>query len=400
MSEELRVFLYSGVYLHHDAVSNILHEKWQLLDDLRRGGLPVRPTIVCQGTNRDNPDVAVVSSPTEAMRLPGFYDAPLHVFDFAIYYELFNLVYALPKNVAVLGHYHNLTPAHLVRSEEVRQALEKAVVQRDNFGFCDHILCDSEFNRQDLLDLGYPAEQLEVITPPSRVQVHLARVPRQTDTPFTFLHVGRFTRGKGILVLLDAITRLRQLVDQPVRLVLAGNADFAEPEVTGRARAAQARGEVELVLKPDDDQLGRLYRQADVFVNASYHEGFCIPVLEAFASGCQAVTSDAGNLPFLVGDHGVLVPAGDSEALAEAMAQTVRVPAGHVLSGRGQEDRQQWADRLEQYLGEFSREVVHARYLASFGRQLERKGQRPLWWPAEVPTVPGLTEETAARLTG
>jgi glycosyltransferase involved in cell wall biosynthesis len=68
----------------------------------------------------------------------------------------------------------------------------------------------------------------------------------------------------------------------------------------------------------DDAQLSRAYRQADVLMVASEHEGFCLPVVEAMAHGLPVVAYREGALPEVLGDAGVLVTDKDPSALANA----------------------------------------------------------------------------------
>jgi len=65
--------------------------------------------------------------------------------------------------------------------------------------------------------------------------------------------------------------------------------------------------------------LDALYRGAAVLAVPSRSEGFGLPALEAMARGCPVVASDAGALPEVVGDGGLLVKPGDADALADAL---------------------------------------------------------------------------------
>lgn len=67
------------------------------------------------------------------------------------------------------------------------------------------------------------------------------------------------------------------------------------------------------------DQMGRLYDDADLFLNGSDIDNMPLSILDAFAAGTPVVTTDAGGIPYLVKDGrtGIVVRRGDDAALAE-----------------------------------------------------------------------------------
>jgi glycosyltransferase involved in cell wall biosynthesis len=93
-------------------------------------------------------------------------------------------------------------------------------------------------------------------------------------------------------------------------------------------RRLRLEDHVSLVGELDDVELSECYDRADIFVLATLQETYGMAVAEALAHGLPVISTTTGAIPDLVGDDaGVLVPPGDVEALAAALA--------HVLSDTG-----------------------------------------------------------------
>ena len=73
----------------------------------------------------------------------------------------------------------------------------------------------------------------------------------------------------------------------------------------------------------DDDQRLGLLRGASVVAYPSRYEGFGLVPLEAMAVGTPVVTTAAGAVPEVVGDAAIVVPVGDSAALAHGLRQVL-----------------------------------------------------------------------------
>ena len=72
-------------------------------------------------------------------------------------------------------------------------------------------------------------------------------------------------------------------------------------------------------------------RRASVYVQASWHEGFGMAVAEAMLAGCVPVVRDAGAMPEVVGDAGVLIAGSEPEQIAEGVRR--RWPRGRRAAG-------------------------------------------------------------------
>lgn len=132
------------------------------------------------------------------------------------------------------------------------------------------------------------------------------------------LAVGRFTPQKGFDLLLDAWAESKiRHEDWKLRIVGAGE---TEPEIREKIERLGLAGSVEIV--PPVHDMGRMYREASIFVLSSRFEGFGLVLVEAAATGLPAVSFDCDHGPREIIENertGVLVPPEDVTALAAAI---------------------------------------------------------------------------------
>ncbi len=134
----------------------------------------------------------------------------------------------------------------------------------------------------------------------------------------------RLAKQKQLDGLLRAFAQVNQVM--PARLVILGEGPLrAELE-----RLCQELGVAEAVWMPGyDTNPYRYMAAADVFVLASAWEGCPIALQEAMACGAPVVVTDApGGMKDIVeyGQHGVLVPTGEPQALARGLLQILQNP--------------------------------------------------------------------------
>jgi len=141
--------------------------------------------------------------------------------------------------------------------------------------------------------------------------LHEPPTPPPADGPV--LAVGRLVPEKGFDVLIRAAAKAAV----PVSIVGDGG---QEPAL--RALADEVGADVTFHGPVAPDQLGPHYRAARLVAVPSHREGFGLVAAEALASGRAVVASAVGGLAQVVADgvSGRLVPAGDVEALADALA--------------------------------------------------------------------------------
>ena len=147
------------------------------------------------------------------------------------------------------------------------------------------------------------------------------------DRPIV-LYVGRFAGSKGLGELLGAWPRIAARFD--AECVLCGFVPYNDPyPIPSGIERVTVRGWT--------SQPELLYRAADVFVQPSHVEGMSNALLEALASGLPVVATTVGAAPQMVEDgvDGLLVPPGDPDALAGALARLLEdADLRHTMGGR------------------------------------------------------------------
>jgi glycosyltransferase involved in cell wall biosynthesis len=130
------------------------------------------------------------------------------------------------------------------------------------------------------------------------------------------VYIGNFKPEKGVDVLVDAMGRRDRL---DVDLAMVGSGPL-ETILRERAASLGIESKIRFCGRRPHDEIPRWMAAADVICLPSYREGCPNVVLEALAAGRPVVASRVGGVPELLNDEtGVLVPAGDPEALAQSL---------------------------------------------------------------------------------
>ena len=161
--------------------------------------------------------------------------------------------------------------------------------------------------------------------------------------PLRVLAVGRLVAKKGYPVLFEALARLVRRGEPLTLTVIGEGADRRELEAMVDRLGLSAL--VRFLGARSHQQVAAAYPEADVFVQASVvlgngdRDGVPNSLLEAMASGLAVVASEVAGIPEVVAPGcGVLVPPGDSRALAAALARLAHDPALRARLGRAARD--------------------------------------------------------------
>jgi glycosyltransferase involved in cell wall biosynthesis len=214
------------------------------------------------------------------------------------------------------------------------RTLERMLARRTNV-----ILAVSDAVKADLVSLGVaPAEKIRVM-PLGLPLVPLAgKLPRgrlrasanvPDDAPLIGV-VGRLVPIKDIGAFLEAaVLVLRQV--PAAHFALVGDGELRH-DLAARAKELSLDERVHFYGWRRD--MTEVYGDLDVVVNCSRNEGTPVALIEAMASGRPVVATEVGGTPDLLGhgQRGLLVPAGNPTALADAIASALATPAAERLA--------------------------------------------------------------------
>jgi glycosyltransferase involved in cell wall biosynthesis len=234
-----------------------------------------------------------------------------------------------------LVNYHNITPTELLAPWEPAVAYETSLGRAQLARLASRTVlavADSHYNELELLEAGYAKTAVVPLlidmtragpSPDPATARRLAADKARGGAEFLF--VGKVSAHKAPHDLVKMLAAYRRAFDPAARLRLVGSplgerygpalAEFVAE--TGLGDAVEVTGSVE------PSVLEAYYRAADVFVCASEHEGFCVPIVEAMGHGVPVVAYGATAVPETVGDAGLVLPTKEPLRFAAAVHRVV-----------------------------------------------------------------------------
>lgn len=228
-------------------------------------------------------------------------------------------------------------------------------MQKKVAGQLQHIVTVSEASKRDIVT-AFATNPANVHVLYNGVDCNEFRpIPEINREPYRIITTASADQPlKGTQHLLPALASLKRSIPQ-IQLTFIGKAKpggITEQQIN----ELNLRDNIEFVHGIASEEINRLYARANVAIVPSEYEGFGLPAAEAMASGIPLISSDGGALPEVVGDAGIVVPVGDSNAIADAVTMLLNDPEKREqLSQAGRErmltqfDWQVVARRLTDY---------------------------------------------------
>jgi glycosyltransferase involved in cell wall biosynthesis len=241
--------------------------------------------------------------------------------------------YALPGRMVLV--YHNITPPEYfigVHKDLVKLCFRGRRELMAYITRCDLALGDSEYNRQELHDLGFPETGVLPVVPDFS---HLDVVPDRAlaggfDDEWTnVMFVGRVIPNKKFEDVIRAFHVYRTRHNPRSRLLLVGSYSGFDRYLALLTGLVGRLGtpDVHFLGHVSNEELSALYDVADLFLCASEHEGFCVPIVEAFYKRVPVLAYAATAVPATMDGAGVLYENRDPTHVAGLIDAVLDDPA-------------------------------------------------------------------------
>lgn len=265
----------------------------------------------------------------------------------AINYSVLTEIWSCPQVVSCRGGQVNVRP-HMPGSEDFIHGLCQS------FRKATAVHCVSEAIQREATNYGLDPAKACVIRPAVDPEIFSPvrnKLTRKTD--FVVVTTGSLIWRKGYEYALLAI---RRLADRGVNVHFEIIGDGPERQrVLYTIDDLDLRNCVHLAGRLAPEQVGAWLQRADVFLLSSLSEGISNAVLEAMACGLPVVTTDCGGMREAVQDgvEGFVVPARNSDCLADALFRLAQDPQLRKQMGQAGRERILKEFTLEQQTQQF-----------------------------------------------
>lgn len=321
MTGPLRIAMVTSILAKYDAISNDVVRTSRFLQ-----ATPNWEVSILTGHNEfEDVNVSLVERASDLLIAPAFVHADVIIYHFGIFYQQFDAIFMGNGRAKQAVVFHNITPVEFV-SPGSRGTIERSFAQLANVHAADAIWPDSRENEQMLLHHGFDHEKITIqplaVDRPSR-----STVGKPVRDVVELIFIGRIVRGKGVHDLIEALGQVPINGVQDFRLRVIGDMNIAEASfrehLIQRVKDLKLTKHVEFLGAVPDEKRDEILLSSHILVAPSYHEGFCVPVIEALRAGIVPIVYSAYNLKYIADGLCASVEPGHIEGLARAVSTLI-----------------------------------------------------------------------------
>jgi len=241
-------------------------------------------------------------------------------------------------NCKKIIRYHNVTPPdffygfsndHVDLCKTGREHL--SIIARSN---SDLYLNDSDFNMHEMISAGAEISKNFVIPPFNnierfaKIKPNFNIIDRYNDKKTNILTVGRISPNKGLADLIDVFAAYNRYYNNESRLIIVGDNENSRlyayiKYLYDKVKYLNLEGSVIFTGKVSDEDLKTYFLISKVFALTSYHEGFCVPLIEAMSMKIPIVAYGSTAVTDTIGKAGIVWDELDIDLISASIDQVV-----------------------------------------------------------------------------
>ncbi len=242
------------------------------------------------------------------------------------------LDFILNQPVRKILIYHNVTPAHFFEPYDLpfsyllKRGKTDLISLQSRF---DAIFADSEFNKHELVEMGYK----KVIILPIVYDFQILDKPpliRNNSQGIKITFVGRISPNKKQCDLIRFAEIYRKFFRKDFQVQMIGYASPASrlylEELRQFVRFFKLEKNIYFSGYATQSELNGYYSCSDIFLSMSEHEGFCVPLLEAMHFKIPVLAYKAGAVEETMNKAGILFQTKDYPLIAEIIEEILSNP--------------------------------------------------------------------------
>ena len=217
------------------------------------------------------------------------------------------------------------------------------------FKMADKIICYTETEKQELVELDIESQKIAVIHNGIDTDLFIPDEMSTSDKK-QLLWIGRFANGKGVDYLIDAFKLLKS-ENPDITLIMVGRGPEKE-RIRNKIRNLGLDTSITMKDFIPNSDIVQLYQSSSIFILPSLEEGVPRTILEAMSCGIPIVCSKLPQLVDIVNNCGFLIPTKDSMAIADKVSEIITdTTQAKQLGKNGRENvvtNYSWKDTVEQ----------------------------------------------------
>lgn len=255
--------------------------------------------------------------------LPELTEKDVIIYHYAAADELREFFEYTPARVIL--RYHNVTPSIFFHGYDdnaekiTKEGIEQIEEMRNTV---DYGLTVSEFNKQDLIKMGYncPISVVPILIPfdDYKQKPSESVVEKYSDGITNIVFVGRVVPNKKFEDVIACFAAYKKTYDMAARLFLVGSYQETDKYYRYLKKYIEDYG-INDVIFPGHisfDEILAYYKVANIFLCMSEHEGFCVPLIEAMFFEIPIVAYASTAIPGTLGGSGVVVDTKEPDVVA------------------------------------------------------------------------------------